>query len=71
MFYILTMGFRNFYRKYQDVIELTKAYVGIIIIFLISIYFKWIPSALEGMFNSQTEVIIESCMSGLNVGLCP
>jgi len=65
------MGFRKFYCKHQDVIELTKAYVGIIIILFISIYFKWTPSALEGMFNSQTEVIIEACMSGLNIGLCP
>ena len=65
------MSIREFYIRHQDKIELTRAYVGMIIIFILAIYFNWITTNLDGLFNSQVEIIIESCINGFNVGLCP
>lgn len=65
------MKFRQFYIKHQDTIELTKAYAGVILILILAISFNWVPNHLEGLFNNQVEMIIDSCINGFNVGGCP
>lgn len=59
------MNIRKFYRKYQDIIELSKGYLGIIVILLIIVFFKWIPTNLDGIFNSQVETILNVCVNGV------
>lgn len=39
-------------------------YIGVITIGLISLYFNWIPINLNGLFGSQEEIIIRSCING-------
>ncbi len=64
------MKIRNFYIKYQDKIEIIKAYFGVILILILTICFNLVPTNLEGMFNNQVETIIEICM-GPTLGFCP
>lgn len=51
------MKIRKFYVKYQDKIELTRAYLVVLCIFMM-VYFNLIPTNLDGMLNSQVEVIL-------------
>lgn len=65
------MKFRAFYIKHQDIIELSKAYFGVILIVVLAIKFNWISTNLKGIFNTQTEMIIDNCMKSTFWGACP
>lgn len=65
------MGIRKFYIKHQDKIELSRAFIGVILFLIFTIYFDWWYTEytdLDGLFNNQVEAIIDVCVNG---GGCP
>lgn len=59
----------DYTEKHQDVINILKSYLGVFLLVFIMIKFNWIGFSLDGLFNSQVEIIIDICMNSF--GGCP
>jgi len=53
------MNIKNFYNKHQDIIELARGYLGIIVLTVIIMYGAFeVKHYLSGVFNSQVEILL-------------
>ena len=53
------MNIRKFYLKHMDILELTRAYFGVFLFVFLAGKYNLIPHNLEGLFNSQIEIILD------------
>ena len=55
------MKIRKFYKKHMDIFELSRAYLGTIILCLVGCYYS---HGMPGIFGEQVYQVLNACVSG-------